>query len=307
MGALARALPRPRISLPRSVPAWPVLRRRLLIALIVAAAVVAGYHFWLRDSSLVAVEQVTVVGAEQSPAIDDKLRAAGLEQTTLHVDQGALAAAVEGEPAVRSVSASGDFPHGLTIDVDLRRPAGFVRSEGLVVAGDGVILDRTGTAPEGVPAIKANSDTDKGVAGSAAAVGGEALQVARVLGSAPEPLAPLIASATTDPTMGVVVELSAGLELRFGGAGDAAMKWLAAAAVLADRSFETAAYLDLSVADRPVAGGVPDAPGDAPGVDPAAADVTAAAEAAVAPEEAVAPEAAIEPELVPTVPEETIP
>jgi cell division septal protein FtsQ len=304
MGALVRALPRPRISLPQSLPAWPVLKRRLLLALTVAAALAAGYHFWLRDSSLVAVEQVTVVGADQSPEIDRKLRAAGLGQTTLHIDQGALSEAVAGEPAVRSVTASGDFPHGLTIEVELRNPAGFVRSEGLVVAGDGVILERTGSAPQGLPAIKAESD--KGAAGSASAVGGEALEVARVLGSAPEPLAPLIASATTDETMGVVVELSAGLELRFGGAGDAATKWLAAAAVLADPSFETAAYLDLSVPDRPVAGGVPDAPADAPVVDPAA-DVAAAAEAAVLPDATVAPEAAAEPEPVPIVPEEAVP
>lgn len=304
MGALVRALPRPRISLPRSLPAWPVLRRRLLLGLIVAAALAAAYHFWLRDSSLVAVEQVTVVGAEQSPEIDRKLRAAGLEQTTLHVDHGALTEAVAGEPAVRSVAASSDFPHGLTIEVDLRSPAGFVRSEGLVVAGDGVILERAGSAPQGLPAIKV--DAGKGAAGSASAVGGEALSVARVLGSAPEPLAPLIASATTDETMGVIVELSAGLELRFGGAGDAGTKWLAAAAVLADRSFESAAYLDLSVPDRPVAGGVPDAPADAPVTDPAV-DVVAAAEAAAIPDATVTPEPAVEPEAVPIVPEEAVP
>jgi len=37
-----------------------VLKRRLLVAVALLAALAAGYHFWLRDSSLVAVESVTV-------------------------------------------------------------------------------------------------------------------------------------------------------------------------------------------------------------------------------------------------------
>ncbi len=286
MGAVARP------SLPglRSIPPWPVLRRRLLLAALLAVALAAGYHFWLRDSSLVAVEQVTVVGAEQSPEIDAKLRSAGLEQTTLHVDLSALREAVAADPAVRSVSATSDFPHGLTIEVGLRRPAGYLRSEGLVVAGDGVVLERTGKTPDGVPAIQVKGD-GKAAAG---AVTGEALNIARVLGAAPAPLVPLVAAATVEETIGVVVELSAGLELRFGGVGDADLKWRAAAAVLADPSFVTASYLDLSVPDRPVAGGVPDVAEEAAAIDPAAAEAAS---------EVAAPEAVPAPEAVGTAPE----
>ena len=40
-----------------------VWRRRVLAGVVVAIALVAGYFFWFRDSSLVAVEEVEVKGA----------------------------------------------------------------------------------------------------------------------------------------------------------------------------------------------------------------------------------------------------
>ena len=55
--------------------------------------------------------------------------------------------------------------------------------------------------------------------------------------------------------------------------GEAGLKWKAAAAVLASSDFEGAAYLDLSVPERPVAGGIVDAPSapDTSTEDPAVA------------------------------------
>lgn len=280
MSGIGRALPRPSLRLPTlgALPPRPVLRRRLLIFLLIALALAAGYLLWLRNSSLVAVEQVLVVGADRHPEIGARLSEAGREQTTLNVDRGALEAVVASEPAVRSVTATPDFPHGLTIEVDVREPVGWLRSPGLVVAGDGVVLERENSAPEGVPAIRLEA---KGRAAPGAAVEGQALRVARLLGAAPAPLAREVSGAKTDPTIGVVVTMSGGLELRFGDPGAADRKWLAAAAVLADRGFTTASYLDLSVPERPVAGGVPEAleeeevPGLEAGVEPAPAPAEA--------------------------------
>ena len=44
--------------------AWPVVRRRLVVAAALAAALAAAYLLWFRDSSLVEVRDVTVEGAE---------------------------------------------------------------------------------------------------------------------------------------------------------------------------------------------------------------------------------------------------
>ena len=51
----------------RSLPSWRVTRRWLIVAVILAAALIAGYMLWFRDSSFVAVEKVNVTGADTSP------------------------------------------------------------------------------------------------------------------------------------------------------------------------------------------------------------------------------------------------
>ena len=82
---------------PLSLPALPSLpdlrklRRRLLVLALVALALAAGYLLWLRDSSLVAIERVTVTGAEGEPGVEAALAAAATEMTTLHVDETASA------------------------------------------------------------------------------------------------------------------------------------------------------------------------------------------------------------------------
>lgn len=243
----ARPLIRP--ALP-AAPGWPLLRRRLALALIVLAAIVALYLLWFRDSSLVAVKEVTVTGTDGDPAAEAALARAGVEMTTLHVDETALWEVVADDPAVVGIEAEPDFPHGLTITADLRQPAAYVEADGgALLAGDGVVLARGTERPEGVPQIDVESS------GLAARASGEALILARVLGPAPRALARRIEGAAVDPEYGPVVELTAGIELRFGDPSQAAIKWDAAAAVLADPGFTGAAYIDLSVPSRPVPGG----------------------------------------------------
>lgn len=253
MGALVRSLPGRLPGLPAPGPA---LRRRLGILAIVFVALVAAFQFWLRDSDLVAVETVTISGAEERPELTSKLESAALDQTTLHVDEGALEAAIAGDPAVLGLSASADFPHGLEIDVQLRDPVGYIASTGAVVAGDGVVLEQVKNRPEGVAAI----EIEDGKVGTGAALDGNALLVAKALGPAPEPLLEQADSARMDAEHGVVVTLGEGIELRFGDRLDPDLKWRAAAAVLADPELTTASYIDLSVPDRPVVGGVPTDP-----------------------------------------------
>ena len=70
------------------------------------------------------------------------------------------------------------------------------------------------------------------------------LEQARVLGAAPAALRPYLASSYYGES-GVDVELTSGIELRFGEPRRAARKWKAAAAVLADPSITALDYVDL--------------------------------------------------------------
>ncbi len=79
---------------------------------------------------------------------------------------------------------------------------------------------------------------------------GPALAQARVLGAAPPALRPYLAGSYYGES-GVDVETTSGIELRFGDATQARLKWKAAAAVLADPSIEALDYVDLHAPSRP--------------------------------------------------------
>jgi cell division protein FtsQ len=83
---------------------------------------------------------------------------------------------------------------------------------------------------------------------------GPMLEQARVLGAAPDALRPYLAGSYYGES-GVDVETTSGIELRFGDASQAALKWRAAAAILADPSIEALDYVDLHAPKRPAIGG----------------------------------------------------
>ena len=80
------------------------------------------------------------------------------------------------------------------------------------------------------------------------------LEQVRVLAAAPAGLRPYLAS-TSYGEDGVSVELSSGIEIRFGDATQAQLKWRSAAAVLADPATETLDYVDVQAPRRPAVGG----------------------------------------------------
>ncbi|MGE5407406.1 MAG: cell division protein FtsQ/DivIB [Syntrophothermus sp.] len=83
---------------------------------------------------------------------------------------------------------------------------------------------------------------------------GTALQQAKVLGAAPEPIRPYLERSYYGKS-GVDVILTNGVELRFGDASQARRKWTAAAAVLADPSITALDYVDLHAPGHPAVGG----------------------------------------------------
>jgi cell division septal protein FtsQ len=83
---------------------------------------------------------------------------------------------------------------------------------------------------------------------------GSALEQARVLGAAPPALRPYVEGSYYGER-GVDVTLTTGIELRFGDSTQAARKWRAAAALLADPSVTTLDYVNLYAPARPSTGG----------------------------------------------------
>jgi cell division septal protein FtsQ len=81
-------------------------------------------------------------------------------------------------------------------------------------------------------------------------VQGSVLEQVHVLAAAPAALRPYVAATRFDET-GVEVELTSGIELRFGNAADARRKWRAAATVLADPEITALDYVDLRAPGRP--------------------------------------------------------
>ena len=171
--------------------------------------------------------------------------------TTLDVDASKLASAISGFPAVASVTAHPNFPHGLTVEVTERRPVA-VASDGdrqAAVAADGSLLPGLSTDGMSIPTLQVDELPDAG------RLGGEALAETRVLGAAAGPLRPLLDGATTTDEDGIVATLQGGIDVRFGTATQARAKWAAAAAVLADPKVTTLEYVDVEVPSRPAIGG----------------------------------------------------
>lgn len=233
----------------------PRLRLRLLGLITATLLLAAGYQLWLRDSELVAVEDVQVTGlsTDESERVRSALTAAARSMTTLHVDRDRLEQAVAIYPVVRELDVSADFPHGLRIHVVEHRPAAIANlgAAEVAVAGDGTLL-RGLPVSRRLPSIEA----DGGVEGDRLA-GAAALHAARVAGAAPGPLRGRLERVTTRPEDGIVVELREGPELIFGDARRTRAKWIAAARVLADPDAAGASYIDLRLPARPAAGGLP--------------------------------------------------
>jgi cell division protein FtsQ len=255
MSGLAATLARRRV-LRRSLPALsPRVKRRLLALLVLSLVFAGGYQFWLRDSSLVAVDEVKISGLTSADAqrVQMSLTSAAKGMTTLHIDQERLERAVEAYPVVRELKVSADFPHGLTVRVVEHVAAAIaVGDAGKVpVAGDGTIL--RGLPVEGeLPTVEVD-----GILGGDRLRDAGARRAAAVAGAAPGVLRGRIKKVTRRPQQGLVAELSDGPELIFGAATQLPAKWAAAARVLADPEARGASYIDLRIASRPAAGGLP--------------------------------------------------
>jgi Cell division protein FtsQ len=166
------------------------VRRRLLAAALVVLAVIGGYWFLIRNTTVEAELQ--------------------LPRATATIGTGADAIAVGPE---------GQILAWLPLSEDLQLPS-----------------------------------LSLSVPPKSGRLAGPVLQQARILGAAPATLRPYLESSYYGES-GVDVMLRSGIELRFGDASQAATKWKAAAAVLADPSITALDYVDLHAPGRPDVGG----------------------------------------------------
>jgi cell division protein FtsQ len=240
-------------AMPR-VRGLPRLPRAAVWALALLALLVAGL-LWFRDSSLVAVQRVTVVGLSgpETARVTTQLQAAAKDMTTLHVRGDQLRSVVEPYPVVKDLHVSTDFPHGLKITVVENTPVAAVIADGAKtpVAADGRLL--RGADQRELPVVPVSVPP-----GGERIVDRTARQAIAALAAAPIALRDRVLRASTTKQGGLTLVLHNGPDLRFGGADRLAAKWAAAAAVLASENSRGATYLDLRYPERPAAGGLED-------------------------------------------------
>jgi cell division protein FtsQ len=233
-----------------------MFRRHLRRGLLGAAAlllVLTGAYFFLRDSSLFEVRDVTVQGTSgpDGPNVESTLTSAAREMTTLNVSADELKQAAHRFPTVESVEIDRDLPHRVTLTVHEKRPVAVV-VEGdrrVPLAADGRLLEGA-TAPDDLPTLTVGDVTSNTVAGKK---GG---QLVKLVAAAPQALRRRADKALLDGETGLTLEMDQGPDLYFGNDDDLHAKWRAVARVLADPSSQGATYIDVRVPERAAAGGV---------------------------------------------------
>jgi voltage-gated potassium channel Kch len=116
--------------------------------------------------------------------------------------------------------------------------------EAIAVSADGAVVPWWPLPAEPELPLLPLSEPPKG-----GRLAGPMLEQARILGAAPAALRPYLASSRYGES-GVDVETTAGIELRFGDASQAELKWKAAAAILADPGIEALDYVDVHAPAR---------------------------------------------------------
>jgi cell division protein FtsQ len=231
------------------------MRRRLVLAALLALVLGTLYHLWLRDSSLVAVNDVQVTGltTKDGRRIQAMLESVAEDMTTLHVRKDELEEAVSTFPVVGSIQVEPDFPHGLRIEVTERPAAALVSVDDVPVpvAADGTLL-RGLRAPAGLPLLRMEKPATQ-----SQVTDPTTLRALLVTGAAPEGFLPRVDRVSEGAEQGIVLELKDGPEIIFGDADLVDEKWMAAVRVMADGDAAGATYIDVRLPERPVAGGLP--------------------------------------------------
>jgi cell division septal protein FtsQ len=224
---------------------------RRTLAMIAAVGLVAGLGGWLLLAGAgQRVQRVTIVGLSRdaSPALEDALVAAARAQPTSGFSAAKVRAAVSRYTLITGIRAESREPDAVTLFIREREP--FLR---LSAEGTRVALDSGGTVITGygrLPHVASVSGTRAPIDGRA--VDPFALTALRLVRAAPAPIRRRIVAITTAHGV-LTIYLHHGPRLIFGDATLPHAKWDAAVAVMATRSAEGAAYIDVRLPSRPAA------------------------------------------------------
>jgi cell division protein FtsQ len=208
--------------------------------------------FWLRDSPLVAIDDVTVTGVSGPDAgrISSVLEDAARDMTTLHLSAGHLRDAVAAYPQVKDMHLTTHFPHGLDVSVIEHNPVAVIVADGkrVPVSGDGHLL--RSVQPGDIATVQMSA-----VPGGDRLTDARAVQAVTMLAAAPAALRDKIANVWTGGH-GLSARLRGGPLLYFGTDERLAAKWAAVARVLEAPDAAGALYLDVRIPERTAAGGL---------------------------------------------------
>ena len=225
--------------------------RVLAIAAAVVVLLALGW-FWLRDSSLVAVDNVTVTGVSGPNAarITSVLEDAARDMTTLHVSKSDLDSAIAAYPQVKDIQIATHFPHRMDITVTEHNPVAVIVASGkhVPVSGDGRFL-RSVQAGD-LATVQMSS-----VPGGDRLTDARAMSAVTMLAAAPSALRARVQNVWTGEH-GLSARLSNGPLLYFGTSERLDAKWAAVARVLQDPEADGALYLDVRIPERTAAGGL---------------------------------------------------
>lgn len=228
--------------------------RRVLIAVLLAAAVLGGFAAWaLYGSNWLRVEQVAVSGTDVLDA-DEVLDAARISEDVpmATVDTDAVEARLAAElPRIDSVDVDRVWPHRVEVTVTERRPAVLLRKgESFVEVDDeGVRFATVRTPPAKVPIVEMQVADSP----SLDRFGRQRLResAVRVAGALSESVRRDTRTILVRSYDSVTLELTGGRTVLWGSAERGAAKTKALAAVM--KAERDARYFDVSVPSAPAA------------------------------------------------------
>jgi len=208
--------------------------------------------FWLRDSSLVAVDDVTVTGVSGPDAarISGVLEDAARDMTTLHVSKSDLDSAIAAYPQVKGIKVTTHFPHRMDIVVSEHNPVAVIVAGGkhVPVSGDGKLL--RSVQPGDIATVQMSA-----VPGGDRLTDQRAMSAVEMLAAAPSALRARVQNVWTGEH-GLSARLTRGPLVYFGTAERLDAKWAAVTRVLEDPEAAGALYLDVRIPERTAAGGL---------------------------------------------------
>ena len=249
------ALParRPFPSLSRLLPSL-----RSLVVGIVLIGLAAGAYVGARETSVFAVSELEIVGG--SPRLKAQVRKAlapEVGRSLVRIRGGEIDRRVASIPGVQSVSYDRVFPHTLRVRVTPERPVLLLRrgSEGWVISARGRVLRSVrNVRVSSLPRVWVPKET-RVKAGATLAPESGGL-VASVLVPVVGTNFPARVRSVRAADAELTLVLRSGLEIRLGDSGDLRLKLAVARRILVLQGpGPVAAYIDVSVPERPVVGG----------------------------------------------------